>query len=157
MQIKKISKKRGMASLAIMMVLGMMTLAIVVSITSVVFNQLAMSQGSAQSSGALFYAESGGRDALIRIARNKNYTCASVDCYSMDFATNGCSLATGCAKVSVSTGLGTTTDPKIITSKGINGVSVRTMQISVLLDNGSTDTALQYGKVTSAVWTEITN
>ena len=157
MNIKNILKKQGMATLPIMLVVGMISLAVVVSITSVAFNELLISQGEAQSSGALFYAEGGARDALIRITRNKNYVCATTDCYSLDFVNNGCTNGTDCTKVSVSTGIGTTSDPKIITSKGIMKSSIRKMQVSVILDNGTTDPSLQYGQITGTTWTEITN
>jgi Tfp pilus assembly protein PilX len=152
----KILKNKGIATLPIVIVLGMMVLAVVVSITSTSFNGLMISQGQSQSSNALFYAESGARDALTRIARDKNYTCSATDCYSLDFITNGCMNGTDCAKVSISNGIGTTADPKIITSKGIMKNSTRVMQVSVTLDGGTIDTTLQNGEITSAVWTELT-
>ena len=152
-----ISKKRGIATLPTVMVIGMMALAVVVSITAITLNELLISRGQAQSSKALFYAESGARDALTRIARNKNYSCITVDCYSIDFTLDGCSKNTDCAKVSVSAGIGTTNDPKIITSKGVVDVSSRKMQVSVLLDYGTDVVADQNGEITSASWTELTN
>ena len=153
----KTLNNKGIATLPTVMILGMMTLAIVVSITSMAFNELLISQGASQSSNALFYAEAGARDALTRIARNKNYTCSTTDCYSLDFINNGCSNNTDCAKVTVSAGLGTTGDPKIITSKGIMKSSNRSVQVSVVLDSGTTDTSLQNGEITSSTWTELTN
>ena len=154
---EKITKNKGMATLPIVIIIGMMALAVVVGITTVALNELNISQGSAQSSSALFYAEGGARDALVRIARNKNYTCATTDCYSVDFVTNGCSNNTDCAKVSVSAGIGTTADPKIIISKGIRKLSNRSVQVSVVLDGGTTTTSLQNGEITSTIWTELIN
>lgn len=151
------NKNRGIATLPTVIVIGLMALAVVVSITAMAFNELLISQGAAQSSRALFYAEGGARDALTRIARNKNYTCNTTDCYSVDFIASGCSSGTDCAKVSVSSGIGTTADPKIIVSKGIMGASIRRMQVSVLLDGGTTTPALQNGQITSVKWTELTN
>lgn len=153
----KIFKNRGIATLPTVIVLGMMILAVVVSITSLTLNGLLISQGQSQSSSALFYAEAGARDALVRIARDKNYTCATVDCYSIDFVTSGCANSTDCAKVSVSAGLGTTADPKIITSKGIMKASNRRMQVSVTLDGGTTVASSQNGQITSTIWTELVN
>ncbi|MEK6877200.1 MAG: hypothetical protein AABZ49_01065 [Thermoproteota archaeon] len=153
----KISKNDGIATLPTVMVLGMMTLAVVVSITSIAFNELFISQGLAQSSNALFYAEGGARDALTRIARKKNYTCSTTDCYSIDFVTNGCTNNSDCAKVSVSSGLGTTANPKIIMSKGIMKAGMRRIQVSVILDNGTTVASSQNGEITSTTWTELTN
>jgi Tfp pilus assembly protein PilX len=153
----KIIYNKGIATLPTVMILGMMTLAIVISIASLAFNELLISQGSSQSTNALFYAEAGTRDALTRIARDKNYTCASTDCYSLDLITNGCSNNTDCAKVSVSAGVGTTADPKIITSKGIMKSSTRRIQVSVILDSGTSTNSLQNGEITSSTWTELTN
>jgi len=150
-----VSKKRGIATLPIMLVVGMMSLAIVVSITSVAFNELLISQVASQSEKALSYAEGGARDALIRITRNKNYTTTSY--YTLDFVTNGCSTGDGCAQISVSSGVGTTEDPKIITSKGIMGASMRQIQVVVKLDDGTTVASSQNGEITSTVWSELKN
>lgn len=151
------NKNRGIATLPSVIVIGLMALAVVVSITSMAFNELLISQGASQSSSALFYAEGGARDALTRIARNKKYTCVTTDCYPIDFITNGCASGTDCSKVSVSSGIGTTADPKIITSKGIMKASVRTLQVNVILDSGTTTASDQSGEITSTTWTELTN
>ena len=154
---KKNTKQKGIAALPVIMVLGMLTLAIAVGVTSVAFSELMISQGSSQSTRALSYAEAGARDALWKISHNKNYSCATTDCYTIDFITNGCSALTGCAKVSVSSAAGDVANPKVITSKGTVGVNSRTLQVSVVLDNGTNDTTLQYGLITSTTWTELTN
>jgi len=146
-------RSHGVATLPTVMMLGILSLVVAVGITTVSLTESFVSQGNIQSSKALFYAESGARDALIRIARNKNYACATTDCYTIDFSTNGCSLGNDCAKVSVSAGTGATGDPKIITAKGIMRSSIRTLQVSILLDGGAADK----GEITSAVWSEVTN
>ncbi len=151
------SASRGVATLPTVMVMGIIALAIAVGITSVALTESFISQGSSQSARALFYAESGARDALVKIARKKDYTCSATDCYTIDFSTSGCSLGNDCAKVSVSAGTGTTASPKVITAKGIMKSSTRTLQVSVILDAGTTDATLQYGAVTSTTWTELTN
>lgn len=144
---------RGIATLPTVLVLGIMTLAVVVGITSVSLTESFISQGSTQSSKALFYAESGARDALVKIARNKNYTYTSGEGYLIDFSTNGCSLSNDCAKVLVSAGVGTIGDPKIVTSKGIMKAGTRTIRVSVIIDtNGQIATS-----TAETVWTEITN
>jgi len=143
-----ITKNKGIATLPTVIVLGMMILAIVVSMTAMTLSGLMISQGQSQSSNALFYAEAGARDALVKIARDKTYTCVTTDCYSLDFVTNGCSLGTDCAKISV-TGNNIT---KIITSKGIMKTSTRTMQVTVNLDGATND----YGLILSTSWIEIT-
>jgi len=140
---------RGVATLPTVMLLGIMSLVVAVGVTTLSFTELLISQGGSQSSRALFYAEAGARDALIKIARNKNYTCAGTApdyCYTIDFSTGGCSTGNDCAKVAVSAG-----DPKIVTSKGMMKASARTIQVSVSMDsNGQIATS-----TTQTVWTEI--
>ena len=148
------NKKKGMATLPTIMVLGMITLAIAVSITSIAFNESLTSQGSSQSSRALSYAEAGARDALLKISLNKDYSCTSTDCYSIDFTTDGCSLISGCAKVSVSADPGDVLSPKLITSKGIVNLSMRTIEVRVVLDEGTNVPELQHGLITSTTWKE---
>lgn len=150
------TQSRGVATLPTVILLGVLALAVAVGVTTLSFTELFISQGSAQSSRALFYAEAAARDALIKIARNKNYTCSGSApdyCYTIDFSTNGCSLVNDCAKVAVSTGTGATGNPKIITSKGTMKSSTRTLQVSVVLDGGTVGN----GEITSAVWSEVTN
>lgn len=153
----KIKKQSGIATLPTVMVLGMLTLTVAVGITSVALTDSFISQSSSQSLRALSYAEGGARDALLKISRNKNYSCVATDCYNIDFNTNGCSLGTGCAKVSVSSASGDTANPKVITSKGIMNSSIRTIEVSVILDGGTDDPALSHGLITSTTWTELTN
>ena len=144
---------RGVATLPSVMILGVLALVVAVSITALSFSELFVSQGSAQSARAHFYAESGARDAMVRIARNKTYSCATTDCYSIDFTAGGCSLGNDCAKISVSGGTGATGDPKIVTSKGIMKASTRILQVSVLFDGG----IASHGEITSVVWSELSN
>ncbi|MBI3634018.1 MAG: hypothetical protein HY228_00145 [Candidatus Yonathbacteria bacterium] len=144
---------RGITTLPAVLVLGVMALAVAVGITAVSLTESFISQGGAQSSRALFYAEAGARDALIKIARNKNYTCSATDCYFVDFSTDGCSLLNDCAKVSVSAGTGSSGDPKIILSNGIMKASSRRVQVSIVFDGGTPSD----GEITSATWSELTN
>ena len=140
---------RGIATLPVVMALSIMILAIIVGITAVTFNESFVAQGGVQSGKALYYAEVGARDALVRIARNKNYSCVSpalpTGCYSIDMVTSGCSTNDGCARVTVDTG----TTPKIVTSEGRAGNNARKMQVNVTLD---TD-----GLITASSWQELNN
>lgn len=150
--INKIRSPRGIAALPTVLVLGVVILAISVSLVTVSFSESFISQGSAQSSKALFYSEAGARDALVKIARNKNYTCASADCYSLPFVINGCGATLdGCAKVSVSAGVGTVGDPKIITSKGLMSASSRTINVNVILETSGD------GGIATTTWSENIN
>jgi Tfp pilus assembly protein PilX len=153
----KTKKQKGIATLPTVMVLGMLTLVIAIGITSVSLTESFNSQSSSNSSRALSYAEAGARDALLKISRNKNYSCATDDCYLIDFTTDGCSTSIGCARVSVSSAVGDIANPKVIISKGIVNASHRTIEVSVVLDNGTNDTTLQYGLITSTTWRESTN
>jgi len=157
MNFIKIKKQKGIATLPMVMVLGMLTLVIVVGITSVSFTESFTSLGSSQSSIALSNAEAGARDALLKISRNKNYSCITTDCYSIDFTTDGCSSSVSCAKISVSNGAGDTANPKVIISKGIVNSNIRTIEVSVVLDDGTDNSILQYGLITSTTWRELTN
>lgn len=147
----KILSHRGVATLPTVMVLGVLALAVAIGITAVSLTESFISQGSAQSARALFYAEAGARDALVKIARNKKYECPATDCYAIDFETNGCTLGTACAKVSVSAGTGAAGNPKIVTSKGIMNASTRTLEVRVTYD------ASNHGEIENAVWNELTN
>lgn len=151
---KKTHTKHGLATLPTVIILSAMALVVVVGITTVSLTESFISQGATQSAKALLYAEGGARDALTKIARKKDYTCSSSDCYTIDFVSGGCAGALdGCAKVSVSAAAGTTAAPKIITSKGVVKDNTRTLQVSVVLDSG---TAAD-GKITSTSWSEVTN
>jgi hypothetical protein len=87
--------------------------------------------GGEKESGSLLYAEAGARDALIRLARDKNYSTSPN--YTIEFATGGCaSPYDGCATVTVSSGVG---------SSGIKGHTpqgspncVRSVSVSVQYD-----------------------
>lgn len=144
---------RGVATLPTIILMGVLILAIGIGILSLSFSENLISASQANASSALFYAEAGARDALIRIARNKNYSCTSADCYTIDIMTNGCATGNGCAKVSVGAGTGASGDPKLITAKGLMGGNTRTLQVSVYFD-----TSL-YGQIstTTTAWQEITN
>ncbi len=143
---------KGIATLPTVMLLGIITLTIAVSLATVSFSESFISQSGAQSSKALFYAEAGARDALIRVARNKNYTCTATDCYEIPFVSGGCGGAlSGCARISISAGVGTVGDPKIITSKGLMQSSVRIINVSVVLD------ASAHGEIATTTWSENTN
>lgn len=141
--MKNISN-RGIATLPTVMVLGVMALAVSVGITAVSLTESFISQGSAQSNKALFYAEAGARDALLRIARNKNYVCATTDCYMVDFSVDGCNTGNDCATLSVSGD----DVAKVVIAKGIMKSSTRTLQVNIVLDAD--------GSITSTSWSEIT-
>lgn len=142
---------RGVATLPTVIALGMLILAIGIGITATSLTESFISAGSKNSAQALRYAEAGARDALIKIARKKNYSCTSADCYTVEFAPNGCTTNNACARIVVSSGTGALGDPKVVTSKGQAKSSTRTLQVSVLFD------ASLHGEISSATWQELTN
>jgi len=147
--------KEGVATLPTILAIFIMVTAIVITITAVSLNESFMTASYHQSSLALEYAEAGARDALIRIARNNNYVCASpalpIGCYSIDFATSGCVTNNGCARITVSAGVGSGADPKIIDSQGRVGENIRHLRVSVQYDSSLN------GKIATTTWQEVTN
>jgi hypothetical protein len=140
---------KGAATLPTIIALAVLVVVITISITALAFTETLSSQGFSRSSEARFYAEVGARDALMRIARNKAYVCITDECYSVSVATDGCTDNSACAYVTVSSGIGSSGDPKIITSVGHAYGSVRTTQVSVVLDS-----ALD-GAITETTWSEL--
>lgn len=145
------NSQSGVAVLPIVIALTILVLSVGVSMAGISLTGVYMSDEQKKTSEAYSYAEAGAKDALIKIARNKNYTCNSNDCYLIDTVPSGCSTNRGCARVSVSTGIGSVGDPKIITSKGETGNYLRKVQVSVVFD-GSLN-----GEISSATWQEVIN
>ena len=141
----------GIASLPILMALTILIVAVAVGITTLSITESLSSFGQKKSGQALLYAETGARDALLRIARNKSYTCATEDCYSLDMVSAGCSSNAGCVSIRVSAGVGSSADPKIIVSKGQVRSNIRRLQVSVIFDTASN------GEIATTTWTELTN
>lgn len=150
--MSKVSHKQGLASLPVIFAFIILIIAVSVGMTAISLSETFVSAGERNAGKALLYAEAGARDALVRIARNKNYTCSSVDCYTVEFETNGCTSNSGCAKISVNTGDGSSGNPKIITSKGLSKSSVRTMTVTVTYDTPNLD-----GQFNSVVWSEVSD
>ena len=145
------NSQKGVATLPTIIALAILILAIGVGITALSFSEIFITAGQNNALKALDYAEAGAKDALMRIARNKNYDCVIVNCYSVDFISNGCADSSGCAKVSVSSGDGSLSDPKVITSKGqVNG-NIRQIQVDVFYD------VLLSGEIATTTWKEITD
>jgi hypothetical protein len=141
----------GFATIPTILAVSVIILVIAFGIAASTFTEGVSSAAEKQSSAAYNFAEDGARDALMRIARNKNYSCASLDCYSLDLALNGCANSNGCAKVSVSAGVGAKADPKIITSSGIVQNKTRKVEVRVIYDSSG------LGEIGTTTWQELTN
>lgn len=137
--------KKGLASLPTVLAIGMLILAIGVSVAAVAFSENLVAQKFSQSPRALFYAESGARDALQKIARNKNFVTAPN--YQMEFVTSGCSTNDGCAIISV----GANGNVRTVTSTGKYKSIIRQVRVDATLDSGSN------GEIQNVNWQEITN
>lgn len=142
-----LNSAKGVASLPTILALTILILAIGIGVTSISFTESFISAGQNQSLKAFIYAEDGAGDALEKIARNKNYSGS----YTIDFVSNGCSDNEGCASITVTSGAGSTADPKIITSNGRVKSNVRKIQVDVVFD------ASLNGEISSTTWREITN
>lgn len=140
---------KGMASLPVVLTLASLTVVVSVSMVVVSYSETLTQSVLQESHQAALYAQSGARDALVRITKNREYTCATEDCYNIGMTDNGCDNDFGCAYVSVSAGVGTSGDPKVITSKGILKNITRTLRVEVVFDES------QYGKITTTTWSEV--
>lgn len=146
--MKFLSETNGFATIPTVLALSMLILAVAIGIAVSTSTETITTAVDKQSFQALRYAEAGAKDALMRVARNKNYTCAE---YSLDMAANGCSSNEACAKVTVSAGVGTSGDPKIITAKGIVQDKTRKIEVRVVYDSSG------YGEISSIIWSELIN
>ena len=147
----QLKHSRGIASLPTVLALTILITAVVLVVSSLSVSESVVANHQKKSTQALLYAEAGARDALQRIARDKTYTCATENCYSLDMVTGGCASNDGCARVSVSAGVGSSASPKIITASGQVKTNTRKIQVTV-----EYDTEL-FGAVSSTTWTELTN
>ena len=143
--------QKGFASLPTVLTLMILIVATSVGITAISLNETFVSAGQNQSAQAYLNAEAGARDALLRIARNKGYNCPTTDCYAIEFTADGCDSNESCARIQVSTGAGTSGDPKIITSTGRVKNKIRKISVEVVYD------ASQNGQIASTAWSELTN
>lgn len=140
-----IKNQPGLASLPTVIALGLLILALGVSVAAVAFSENMVAQKFTQSPRALFFAESGARDALEKIARNKNFTATSS--YSLDFVTGGCSTNDGCAIISV----GAYGNVRTVTSTGKYKNIIRQVRVDATLDASSN------GEIQNVNWQEVTN
>lgn len=130
----KLTDQRGVASIPVALSLIMLVIAVGLMIASLSAGERLLAGNLTDSSRAAYYAQSGVRDALERLARNKSYSGS----YSIDMAAGGCSAPfAGCATVAVNDGAGT----KIASSTGRVGDIYRRVQVEVTLDSNGLITA----------------
>ncbi len=136
--------QKGVATLPTILVLAILILAVGTSIALLGLNSTLTAQTQSNGQTALFYAESGAKDALLRLARNSSYTCSTNNCYSINMATGGCTSNTACALVTVSSG-----SPKTITSIGESGTVQRKIVVQPTIDAN--------GAITGYTWSDSAN
>lgn len=130
----------GIASLPTVMVLSLMIIIIGILITTLSFNENFTAASWNKSARALSYAEIGAKDALVKLARNKNIATST----QLAMVTGGCSTPfAGCA----STTIATTTNKTIITSTGIVEEVTRGVVVESEVDAA--------GLISSSTWREL--
>lgn len=143
----------GFANLPTLVAITALMIAVGIGMTALSLHDVFDTARVNQSRDAYRYAENGAREALLRIGRNKKYTCESgAGCpYTIEFVPGGCGASyEGCATVTVSIGVGSALDPKIVTSTGRAENSTRKVQVTVVFDSS------QSGEISSAIFSEIT-
>jgi hypothetical protein len=139
----KNNDKPGIASIPTVIVLLALILSAGALIASIsISDNLSVSESN-NSDKALNYAQLGAKDALEKVARNKDYATSSS---LLNIVSGGCtSPYRGCASTSVAIKTSTTTQ---IISWGLLGDSIRKIQVDVNLDpNGN-------GLISSHAWQE---
>jgi len=130
----------GVASIPTVLVLLALIIAAGVLISSISLSDSVSVSDTNNSDKALNYAQLGAKDALERIARNKDY----VGTYTMDIVSGGCSDPyAACATVVVATG----SSPKTVNVEGRTKDIKRRIQVNVNLDSN--------GLITSYTWQEL--
>lgn len=143
------SDKKGSATLPTIIAFTILIVAMSTSLASTSIVENFINHGFMQSSKAHVYAEAGAKDALMRIARNKNYACdaPSSGCYEINFISQGCSTNDGCARITVSA----SSSPKIIISEGRVKDNIRKIRVEASFDASSN------GKIENINWQEVAN
>ena len=128
----KIQDERGVALLPMILVLFGLVMVVGVAIAGISVSENTISSTKDASDEALAIAESGIQDALMRLARDKDFTSAG---YNL-------SVSGGTATIIVPSG-----SSKDITSSGTLNSKTRKIQLTVNADAN--------GKITQTGWTEV--
>jgi hypothetical protein len=138
--MRKSNYQSGIASLPTVMVLSLMIIIIGILITTLSFNENSTANSWNKSARALSYAEIGAKDALMKLARNKNIATST----ELSLVVGGCTTPfAGCASTTIATSSGKT----IITSSGrVEEVTRRVVVESEVDANGL---------IASSTWQEL--
>lgn len=127
--------KKGAASIPLVLGIGILVFLIAISVTSVETARIYLTQANTDGAQAMQYAEIGERDALMQLARNRNFGTTTPAVYVIDMATSGCATLRACVQVAVSSGEGTITSPKIVSALGYYRNARKGLQATVVFDN----------------------
>lgn len=117
----------GIASLPTILVLMALIISVGIFISAISLSDSSAVSGLNSSNQALNFAQSGAKDALEKIVRDKDYAGS----YLVALMPDGCTEPyAGCATVNVTAGV----SPKIITAEGRLGDLKRNIQVDVNLD-----------------------
>jgi hypothetical protein len=140
--IKINTKKPGIASIPVIMGLTILMIAVGLFIASISLSDSLSTTNLGTSNQALNFAQAGAKDALQKIARNKDYYTTTTS--TIETISGGCATTTylGCASVTVSA----SSSPKVIISEGRIGDIRRSIQVNLNVDDD--------GLFTSYTWQE---
>jgi len=138
--MRKFNHQSGIASLPTVMVLSLMIIIIGILITTLSFNENSTAFSWNKSARALLYAEIGAKDALMKLARNKNIATST----QLNLVAGGCGTPfAGCASTTIATSTGKTT----ITSAGQVEEVIRRVVVESLVDAN--------GLISTSTWQEL--
>lgn len=127
-------RQRGAASIPLVLGIGVLVFLIAISVTSVETSRVYLTQANTDGAQAMQYAEIGIRDALMQLARNRNFGTSSPVIYAIEMATSGCVTLRACAHVAVDTGAGTVLLPKIVSALGYYRNARKGLEARVVFD-----------------------
>jgi hypothetical protein len=128
-------RTKGAASIPLVLGIGILVFLIAISVTSVETARIYLTQANVDGAQAMQYAEIGERDALMQLARNRNFGTTTPAIYAIEMATSGCVTLRACAQVAVSNGAGTATSPKIVSVLGYYRNARKGLQAAVVFDD----------------------
>jgi Tfp pilus assembly protein PilX len=125
---------KGAASIPLVLGIGILVFLIAMSVTSVETARIYLTQANTDGAQALQYAESGVRDALLQLARNRDVGTSTPISFEIEMATSGCSTLRACARVAVNNGEGTESSPRIVSALGYYRNARKGLEAKVVFD-----------------------
>src|SRR3989338_7236597 len=90
---------RGVALLPLVFVFAGLVVTVALAFSAISIAQSIAVESEFGAARALHYAETGLNDALMRLARDREYRCSADDCYTIPFAPDGCTQNIACVVV----------------------------------------------------------